>query len=143
MTDLVGRPERCVAARLLPGAVRTKAYAPGSTWTGKSACTPADQGECGSGGSRAALYGRPSSAATSAFERRSRNRLPSQGQPTVSLGACRSLLVAEEDAKIQRFEIGAAVDVDTSVRRKTYKGPQVREQAFQLRVANRTDRAVS
>jgi hypothetical protein len=61
----------------------------------------------------------------------------------VSLGTSRSLLVAEEDAKIQRFEVGAAVDVDTSVRRKTYKGPQVREQTFQLRVANRTDRAVS
>jgi len=79
----------------------------------------------------------------STFERRSRHRLPSQGQPTVSLGACRSLLVAEADANIERFKIGAAVDVDTSVRRKTYKGPQVREQAFELRIANRTDRAVS
>ena len=78
----------------------------------------------------------------STFERRSRHRLPSQGQPTVSLGAC-SLLVAEADANIERFKIGAARDVDTSVRRKTYKGPQVREQAFELRIANRTDRAVS
>jgi hypothetical protein len=78
----------------------------------------------------------------STFERRSRQREPSR-QLTVSLGACRSLLVGEEDAKIERFEIGAAMDVDTSVRRKTYKGPQVREQAFELRSANRADRTVS
>jgi hypothetical protein len=59
------------------------------------------------------------------------------------LGACGSLLVAEDHAKIERFGIGAAVDEDTSARRNTYKGPEVGEEAFQLRIADWIDRTVS